>query len=120
MWNRIILAHNFQHINDIFMKKRFFFVYRSVFVDPEHVSEYITYYFILKKCFIFNFLFSIFYAVYSYMSVGYHINSSINKIMSSAQHAYNSGATIVQFFVNTSIQNKSVYNELKKFLAINK
>lgn len=54
------------------------------------------------------------------MSIGCHIDSSINKILESAQHAYNSGANIVQFFVNTTVQNKSVYDELKKFLATNK
>jgi deoxyribonuclease-4 len=50
------------------------------------------------------------------MSVGYHISSSPTKILKSAQNAYNNGCTIVQFFVNPSIKDKQVYDELKSFL----
>lgn len=49
------------------------------------------------------------------MSIGIHINSSIHNILEYAQFAYNNGSNILQFFVNTTIKDKSVYDKLKTF-----
>ena len=50
------------------------------------------------------------------MSIGTHIDSTPENILNSAEEAYNNGATIIQFFVYTTIKYKQIYYELNKFL----
>jgi deoxyribonuclease-4 len=51
---------------------------------------------------------------------GVHINSAKNEIIQELNNAINHGAKIVQFFVDTNIKYKNVYNEIKNILKKNK
>lgn len=51
--------------------------------------------------------------------VGIHIDSSPENIINSIIEAKNYGANFVQFFVNTSIKEKNIYNKIKQILIDN-
>lgn len=52
--------------------------------------------------------------------IGIHIDSTPNDLIKSAIDAFQSGAKIIQLFVNNSIKDKSIYDNLNKFLIKHK